>query len=574
MKADKRSLSELFQGETRLSAPLFQRPYVWNEEDNWEPLWNAIQELALARLSGENPKPYFMGALVLDKLSGQTGSVVSREIIDGQQRLTTLQIFLSVLSERLSGDPQMSRVLDSMTRNNLGSGDEVFKVWPTNIDREQFRAVMTGVKVKGLMRDAREYFSSRLNEFAENESEVTSPDEAVFNAVFRDLAFVVIDLESDDDGQLIFETLNSLGTPLLPSDLVKNLLFRAAQAEDRNSDELYLRFWQPFEEDAEYWRAIVYVGKRERTRLDVFLQHYLMYRMGKDSLVAHNFRDYREMFGRGELGDVENALADFKAFSDSYREFEEEISDGVSGRLRHLLLALNLNTPFPLLMGIYHNVHDLSEREEMIKDIESYLVRRSMTNLSTQGLNHSVASLIQQLKRIGWTSENLRRLMLEFEGNTRVWPSDEFLIWRIQNRATYFSVRRQGIAYVLSRIEEDLRSKYAETTLSFRQPIHIEHIMPQKWKRHWGGRTMTSEEEGRRQESIHLLGNLTILTDKLNQSVSNAGWEKKREALEAHSVLRLNKELASFDEWNEESIAARTADLAHRICRLWPRPGG
>jgi uncharacterized protein with ParB-like and HNH nuclease domain len=572
MKADKKSLRELFSGETRYLAPLFQRPYVWNQENNWEPLWTAIEELATARLEGRKPKPYFMGALVLDNLAGQTGNIVSREIIDGQQRLTTLQIFLSVLEAKLLSDEQLGRVMQNMTRNVLGSGDEMFKVWPTNIDRDQFRAVMTGKPSKGLMEGALNYFEQQLSEFSERSNIDGLADSAIFNAVFNDLAFVVVDLESDDDGQLIFETLNSLGTPLLPSDLVKNLLFRAAQAEKQDSDELYKLYWQPFEEDSEYWRGIVYLGKRERTRLDVFLQHYLVYRLGKDSVLTHNFRDYRDLFVKGELGNVEDALSDFKLFADSYREFEADLTDGISGRLRHLLWALNLNTPFPLLMGIYRNVEDRDVRDAMMLDIESYLVRRMLTNLSTNGLNLSFASLIQKLKTQGWNNQVLRQLLLEFEGNSRVWPDDDFLFWRIQNRATYFSVRTAGIAYVLSRIEEDLRSKYSETTLSFRQPMHIEHIMPQQWKKYWHSSSMNEVDDSRRQECINLLGNLTILTDKLNQSISNAGWDKKKRAFEEHSVLRLNKELLAFDDWSEEAIQARTLDLAERVCKLWPYP--
>src|SRR5687767_3510245 len=94
MEAHKRSLTFILSPEIRYSALLFQRPYVWNQEDNWEPLWFALVEVLDRRLQGEDAKPYFMGALVLDNLKGATGAVISRELIDGQQRMATLQLLL------------------------------------------------------------------------------------------------------------------------------------------------------------------------------------------------------------------------------------------------------------------------------------------------------------------------------------------------------------------------------------------------------------------------------------------------------------------------------------------------
>src|SRR5262245_7747656 len=92
MKADRLTIGQLFDATRRLVAPLYQRPYVWNRKSNWEPLWTSITEIAEQRLRGQHPRPHFIGAIVLDQLPTRTGTVETREIIDGQQRLTTLQI--------------------------------------------------------------------------------------------------------------------------------------------------------------------------------------------------------------------------------------------------------------------------------------------------------------------------------------------------------------------------------------------------------------------------------------------------------------------------------------------------
>ena len=103
MDAHKETLSKILSLPTRLVAPLFQRPYVWNKVDNWEPLWEAFVEVLDRRMNQSKSRPYFMGAIVLDKVKGNIGSVPSREIIDGQQRMTTLQIMLVGRSLQLTG---------------------------------------------------------------------------------------------------------------------------------------------------------------------------------------------------------------------------------------------------------------------------------------------------------------------------------------------------------------------------------------------------------------------------------------------------------------------------------------
>src|SRR3954462_12434111 len=95
MNAIKRSLGQIFDPSIRLVVPLFQRPYVWQQEKNWEPLWESISEAAERRLAGQNQRSHFLGAVVLDQLKTRTGDIDARQVIDGQQRMTTYQIALA-----------------------------------------------------------------------------------------------------------------------------------------------------------------------------------------------------------------------------------------------------------------------------------------------------------------------------------------------------------------------------------------------------------------------------------------------------------------------------------------------
>ncbi|MCU1617163.1 MAG: hypothetical protein JWO98_4703 [Frankiales bacterium] len=93
------SLYELFGPDQRLVVPIFQRPYVWTEGRNWRPMWEDVAALANRRLSGDDVHRHFLGAVVLDQLKTPTGSMPARQVIDGQQRLTTLQILLAAVRD-------------------------------------------------------------------------------------------------------------------------------------------------------------------------------------------------------------------------------------------------------------------------------------------------------------------------------------------------------------------------------------------------------------------------------------------------------------------------------------------
>lgn len=156
------SLVKIFGSETRYTVPLFQRPYVWNKDDNWEPLWQDISDLADRVVSAPDDtqiRGHFLGTVVLEQVPHKTGSISTREIIDGQQRLTTLQLALHAVRQALiefetsskdDGDEVAtkaanvaSRQIAALTANPAYNEDEEkYKVWPTNEDREPFCRVM------------------------------------------------------------------------------------------------------------------------------------------------------------------------------------------------------------------------------------------------------------------------------------------------------------------------------------------------------------------------------------------------------------------------------------------------
>src|SRR3954452_8271614 len=98
MEARPRTLRHVFRNDVRLEVPLFQRRYVWTAEQQWEPLWDDVLT-TLERMRGEDALPHFMGAIVLEQVRRPHGSIEIRQVIDGQQRLTTLQLMTAAVRD-------------------------------------------------------------------------------------------------------------------------------------------------------------------------------------------------------------------------------------------------------------------------------------------------------------------------------------------------------------------------------------------------------------------------------------------------------------------------------------------
>ncbi len=244
MKADPYDIKTVFNFERQLFAPLFQRPYVWNEEDQWEPLWQDVLRVANQLLAGNNNcKPHFLGAVVLDQLRVPIGKPDARSIIDGQQRLTTLQLLMEAIRDLGKDQPEVRherRQMERLVENqDVRDPDDRFKVWPTNVDRPVYRAIMDTTSPSELekyiadkcqgnrsrLADAYLYFykviEEWLNAVPEKRVELYR---ALVNTIREKLRIVVIDMDEHDDAQVIFETLNARGKSVIAFRSCQELL--------------------------------------------------------------------------------------------------------------------------------------------------------------------------------------------------------------------------------------------------------------------------------------------------------------------------------------------------------------
>jgi hypothetical protein len=301
------TVTELLSAPGRLLIPVYQRPYVWTREQQWEPLWNDVLWMLAGYLDGKSRR-HFLGAIVLQQLPSMMNELPRRAVIDGQQRMTTLQILLAACAASAGemGAAGVGEILLGFVRNSehLAKGADVYKLWPTESDRLAYRFVMesTGTSLGAIsdgstgIKAAFEYFASAAKEFAIggglDAGPINTRYEALRNVLMQQLQVVSINLQEGDDAQLIFETLNARGTPLLEMDNVKNALFHRASQQGAEVQTLNDEVWQP-ELGDDYWREEVRQGRLNRPRAELFLSHWLAMTTQDDVSATKLFHTFR-----------------------------------------------------------------------------------------------------------------------------------------------------------------------------------------------------------------------------------------------------------------------------------------
>jgi hypothetical protein len=597
MKVDKLNLERVFERAERLEAPLFQRPYVWKLAPNWKPLWDSTQMVAERRLEGRPIHPHFLGTIVLDQLNTGLGKIHARQIIDGQQRLTTLQLALAAardLCTRLN-ESRYARAFGQLTANEVplsDDPDDVFKVWPTNADQSTFREVMkagASALVRKLERTDDEddclipnaylYFSDTFDEWLgpAGTDLFRQRLDTLYLTMRDDLHLVVIDLESSDDAQEIFETLNSLGTPLLPADLVKNYLFRRAEIEQEDTRRLYDLYWHKFDAEKGYWRKEVRQGRLKRPRLDLFLSHFLTLQRREEVIISQLFSAYRDFIVESNSGSAADHMRLFASYAGVYESFEQFPPDSREGLFFYRLDELDTTTVLPLLLEVVKRYNAPEHREELrqiLCDLESFVVRRTVCELTVKHYNRFFVDLLKELHDANdFSGSIIRRFLLRQESDISRWPNDDEFRKAWLDLLFYKRLKRKT-RMVLEALEIALHTGKTEK-LTIESRLTVEHLMPREWERHWplsapDGTPEAAELAERRNTLLHTIGNLTLLTKELNPSVSNGPWDRKLEGILKHSALNLNRTLPK--RWDEAAIQARTEALFKTALKVWPYP--
>ena len=586
----------LFVQPVRYEIPPFQRRYVWKQDEQWEPLWEDVENLAQSLVDGDSPEAHFMGAIVLQQVEFAAGTLEQRIVVDGQQRLTTLQILIDaiqrVLAERDHVDAAKrlsSLVLNGKEYRN-GSSDHAFKVWPTVVDRDAFKLIMTSEEQSSTAYAtsqivlAHEYFKGRASQWLDRFSEIDGEraGNALDEAVRTKLEIVVIDLGGSDDPHIIFETLNARGTPLLQSDMVKNKILhdtKARPAKDDSDAAAAQHLW-PFDQD-KWWSSEVGGGLQRRPRVDVYLNHWLTLRNQAETKPFHEFSIFEKYTDakRGSNDEVQEVIQDIARdlgkLGETYRKVEEgEWEDIAKFVARRNVMGVGAVTP--LLLWLLDARLPKGELDSCLRALESFLVRRVVCGLNARSYGELFVGLMSRLahKSVKRPARVLVAYLCEQTSQAARWPDNSELLNRFMTAPLYKMLSRGRLRMVLEGVEEALRDRRAESH-EVPSNLHIEHVMPQAWISNWPLPRHANREEAvaKRAHAIHTIGNLTLVNRRLNASLSNAPWKSKRKTLADYSILYLNKRLVKKgpDKWDEDAIEKRGKWLHRQVASIWPQ---
>lgn len=583
MEAHPRRLKAVFSRDVRLVVPLFQRAYVWSEEKQWAPLWQDVLA-TYERSDDDDASAHFLGAVVLQLRPGALGAIEQREIIDGQQRLTTLQLLIAAVSDaftRRGLDTKVSRRLRRLIANDPDAVDdevEIHKLWPTNRDRLGYAEVM-GARlleadardVEGQIRRGYLWFRDAVDTWIQDLDEDDETALSRLAEVISDLLeLVVIDLGEQDDAQMIFETLNARGTPLRASDLIKNLIFRTLQDAGRPVERLYDKLWKPLED--QYWEEEVRVGRLLRERLDVFMGHFLVVLLNAE-VQSHSLFDASRRYVSGDADRAESLLRQINRYAATFRAVQDRQvgSDVLATSLERLAIA-DTQTLQPLLLWLFANAEG-DDLAASVRALESYVVRRVVCRMTPKNYNRTFLEL---LRRLSEDDAPAGKVVEDFLAGQRaesaVWPTDADVRRAVTTFPLYRMLRRDQVQRLLRALDAEAAGPKSEQ-LVVQGTLSIEHLMPQSWLEHWPlpeDPAAAEREEETRAELVHTLGNLTVLTSALNSALSNGSWAAKRHEILRHSALHLNRELPS--DWGTARIIDRGEWLADLAIAVWERP--
>ncbi|TPG55474.1 DUF262 domain-containing protein [Roseomonas nepalensis] len=651
MKSDTVSVRSLFKVSRRYVVPIYQRHYVWSREGQWEGLWEDILAKATQRLGGvEKRYPHYMGAVVLNsREAGSSREVPICEVIDGQQRLTTLQILFCTLRDvALVNDlASLSRLADRNTTNpdaeDMKSPEvDAHRLWPTHHDRDTYLQIQSARSREEIRKRFREHFPQNsvqlkkinlrqqpnllkayiffydaIRGFVGEGADVEAKLDALLVAVLDDFRLVEIQLQTDDDPQTIFETLNDRGKPLLAFDLIRNFIFmRAARtAVGTSAEKLYDNKWTPLE--ADFWTEDEQRGRLKRPRVEFFMLQYLTARSGKEISLAQLFAEYRDFLRTDHAPKgVEAEVEDILHYADLYKQIVRADGEDALGRAARRLKPWDITTVYAPILAIASSDVGENEKEQAYQDIVSYVVRRAIVGGSAANYNRIFLGLAREIVQHGASADLVRTYLLSQGGSSSTWPSDAEFRHHWLSANLYARLRPPvRMISVLSEIETALRGPKTDP-VPIPSHVWIEHLMPQGWHTNWplpdgskvtwqeihevdqlgdGGRAALREQVktspagaetpstvrarrllaiARRAALLQTIGNLTLHTRELGWELSNKSFADKQALFRKHGLLQVTQGFMGEDAtaWDEEAIQRRGAFLFDNARQIWAYP--
>lgn len=568
--SDETDISSLVSGDVVFSIPFFQRSYKWKSER-----LNQLNQDVLT-IVDQASEFHFLGAVIIHGRSSNPSDPKVYEVIDGQQRITTLFLYIAAVTKTLAENGQEGeaaglflKYLAIPRETNLHSN---LKLQPCKEDRAQFNHVIDDLlKLKGL-RDKvssgkikmlppsgadkgtlRNNYKSALR-FFRSQLEQGGLDRvrAVYQAMLESMSVVQIDVWDPTNGPKIFDSLNSRQEPMTIGDLVRNEIF--ARVADEHPDEIEQidqNNWQPF------------YKKFQSEGHNLFDSYFFPY-----GLIRNPNLKKSEVYGA--LREDWRHTDDPKVIIDQLRTYQDAFIDIVTGKntqehstpvsqlFRNLYLLGAPSSTYPFLMQLSqkHKEGTVTEpaARETLEIIESFLVRRAVCGHEPTGL-HAV------FKRL-WTDCKDKPERATVEGEIRkhktvVWPNDDAVKQAISSRPLYGSAITP---YLLREYDRSLGGDHPNNI------PWIEHVLPETPVKEWYQHFRKEQHE----QMKDCLANLIPLSKEMNVGVSNKAYADKKKAYELDSMFKSARQFAqTYEAWTPSAVATRGRLLGDWCVKRW-----
>jgi uncharacterized protein with ParB-like and HNH nuclease domain len=550
------TVNGLLSRNYRYIVPEYQRQYSWGEEQ-WVDLWRDIRSV-------EQGHTHFLGSVVFIEKHTEFDQLNQYEIVDGQQRLTTISILLCAIRKYYKGK-ENDEAAESIDNNYLWEEDENFnekqKLELNKLDQAQYRRLLLGNpprEEESNIRRAIDFFSDKI--FSLTPDEVDDIRKKLLNSV----TLVTIDCPNQESAFRLFETLNDRGLELSEVDLMKNYLYKKAVNNSGINEEAIKQDWEDIIDSIRY----------EMKKPFRFFIHYFLFAPTPDISTNISQNTLYETFQELIDEDIPESEITLEQYLSRMAEdtilylnmMNAEVSkfDSTSNnRINELLFGLDrlgYTQERTYLMGLLYHLDSASEVIRGIKLIEAHIIRQRFTkNVTGSDLNE----LYAEICRDAFTREDpIRYIQSQLRSQA---PSDDELEAAITGNEF---PRSQRTLFLLERIEAD---QFRGSSHSQVPSGEIEHIIPRKAysaKKYNSWQDYLKCGKAEFNENKDKLGNLTILEQRLNLEASDRPFEQKKAKYRGSDYLMSNG-ISEYDEWSIEIVQQRTEELAEMVSDTW-----
>jgi uncharacterized protein with ParB-like and HNH nuclease domain len=564
MKVESLKIAKVFSGggEIHYILPHFQREYAW-DRINWQTLLDDI--FSIYEIYDELNEPeHFMGALVVIGDGNRSGTIPAFKLVDGQQRLVTISLTLCALSRLIEKTiPSVHRKIRKLLENEDENGLIRYKLVPTikNGDQDTYISIIGNKEPKQQNSRISEAFDYLYRQLRTRINTGIDP-ERLFLVIANCLQVVFIDLDQKERPYEIFESLNAKGKPLTQPDLIRNYI--AMMLPEKEQNEAF-ESWSLIEEMLRETRTVSRIGE-----LTAFLRHYFGYRNGTLPNTSHvyaRFRDQMKLKYASSQAFVKeiHSLCSHAEIYDRFLRPEHERDQDIKNHLSRLAV-LESTTSYPFLLFLFENYRQENiSREDLIDGltvIENYFMRRVFVGESTQFTSRMFPTLAKEIQ-LDRFKTSLREALLR-----RNYPTDARIREVLPTLMMYEKRDNRLLVFILNEINRYLSKGSGGYTILDGNAT-IEHIMPQKLSSEWKADLGERWSEALR-DYLHTIGNLTIVTQNWNSTLSNLPFAQKREYLASHA-LRLNSDYFGnyIETWNVHAIRERANAITDIALQIW-----